>query len=126
MDEHVHKAMIALIENDDPAKALDMAIMEIHVAFDGLPTSWISYCVTELLFRWHRERVEAMRQENDKKGSISSSSRDLGDKDAKLRVDPASLKDAIEAGRITINGARQLMGLHPISSGGIDQLLVKP
>lgn len=61
MDEHVRNAMTLLIENNDPAKALDMVMKEIHAAFDGLPASWISYCVTELLFRWHREMVEAMR-----------------------------------------------------------------
>ena len=65
LDEHVHNAMNMLIENDAPSKALDMTMKEIHAAFDGLPAPWISYCVAELLLRWHQERVEAMRREKE-------------------------------------------------------------
>ena len=51
LDEHVHNAMNMLIENDDPSKALDTTMKEIHAAFEGLPAPWISYCVAELLLR---------------------------------------------------------------------------
>jgi len=62
MDEHVHNVMTTLIENEDLPNAMDMAMKEIHAAFDGLPAPWICYCVTELLFRWHSERVETMER----------------------------------------------------------------
>lgn len=60
LDERVHNAMNMLIEKGDPSKALDMVMKDIHAAFDGLPAPWISYCVSELLLRWHQERVETM------------------------------------------------------------------
>ena len=65
LDEHVHNAMNMLIENDDPSKALDMVMKEIHAAFEGILAPWISYCVAELLLRWHQERVEVMRPEKE-------------------------------------------------------------